>query len=369
MTQATVRSIGGTPQLPRWKSATASSRPCGSTWSAPAQPTPADERLPGWIRPSNWSLTGFLVPSSAPPERRSDADEDDDFQLVSESAGLAEESGEARRAAKRGFFASSAGGRTPTEAVAGSVTAKIVPAPSTGITAAVASMPHKRHHIARARIAPRRNDDVGAAAPVLVGKRTGLDQACAERPRDGIAGHHLAHVGLGPLVGRRPAGLPGGGLRQPGGKGQGGNNEKQRCEHEAPPGVLHSHTAGTGPPRSLADPPRGDDWLTRRPGLPPMAPGLFVRRLASTRSARDLATDLSVQPLPSNGPSPHGAPLFTAPPSAVRGAKGRAAATSTLGAAPSASSTAGSAGPGSGRLRIRPVPITPPSSASRGHRE
>lgn len=37
----------------------------------------AEERLPGWVRPSNWYLTGFLVPSDAPPEQRCDADEDD----------------------------------------------------------------------------------------------------------------------------------------------------------------------------------------------------------------------------------------------------------------------------------------------------
>ena len=26
----------------------------------------ADERLPGWVRPSNWYLTGFLIPSDTP---------------------------------------------------------------------------------------------------------------------------------------------------------------------------------------------------------------------------------------------------------------------------------------------------------------
>ncbi|HWP37858.1 MAG TPA: DISARM system helicase DrmA [Gemmatimonadales bacterium] len=69
----------------------------------------ADERLPGWIRPSNWYLTGFLAPSGAPPEKRADADEDDDFELVPESAGLAEESTEERRPAKKGYFPSSMG--------------------------------------------------------------------------------------------------------------------------------------------------------------------------------------------------------------------------------------------------------------------
>lgn len=67
------------------------------------------ERLPGWVRPSNWYLTGFMVPSGMPAEKSADIDEDDDFELVPESAGLAEESSEERRPAKKGFFPSSMG--------------------------------------------------------------------------------------------------------------------------------------------------------------------------------------------------------------------------------------------------------------------
>ncbi len=69
----------------------------------------ADERLPGWVRPSNWYLTGFLIPSGTPPEKSADADEDDDVDVIPESAGLAEESNEERKAAKKGFFPSSMG--------------------------------------------------------------------------------------------------------------------------------------------------------------------------------------------------------------------------------------------------------------------
>ena len=70
----------------------------------------AAEELPGWTRPSNWYLTGFLVPRGAPPEQRSDDDaEDDSVGEVPESAGLAEESAEDLKAAKRGFFPSSIG--------------------------------------------------------------------------------------------------------------------------------------------------------------------------------------------------------------------------------------------------------------------
>ena len=70
----------------------------------------AEERLPGWVRPSNWYLTGFLIPSGTPPERSADVDEDDDMgSEIPSSAGLAEESNEERKAAKKGFFPSSMG--------------------------------------------------------------------------------------------------------------------------------------------------------------------------------------------------------------------------------------------------------------------
>src|SRR4029450_9800451 len=69
----------------------------------------AEELLPGWVRPSNWYLTGFLIPSGTPPEKSADVDENDDFELVPESAGLAEESNEERKAAKKGYFPSSMG--------------------------------------------------------------------------------------------------------------------------------------------------------------------------------------------------------------------------------------------------------------------
>jgi hypothetical protein len=69
----------------------------------------ADERLPGWVRPSNWYLTGFLIPLGTSPEKSADADEDEDVDVIPESAGLAEESNEERKAAKKGFFPSSTG--------------------------------------------------------------------------------------------------------------------------------------------------------------------------------------------------------------------------------------------------------------------
>jgi len=65
----------------------------------------AAERLPGRVRPSVWYLTGFLIPSDAPLEQRSDVDEDERLDEVPESAGSADEdSGGEQPAARRGFL-------------------------------------------------------------------------------------------------------------------------------------------------------------------------------------------------------------------------------------------------------------------------
>ncbi len=70
----------------------------------------SEECLPGRERPSLWYLTGFLVPSDTPAEFRSDDDADDDFEAeVPEDQGLAEESAEDRKAARKSFYPSSMG--------------------------------------------------------------------------------------------------------------------------------------------------------------------------------------------------------------------------------------------------------------------
>ena len=69
----------------------------------------AAEQLPTRERPSNWYVAGFLIPTDAPPETRSDADEDDELEIVPEAAGLAEESNDERKAARKAFFPSSMG--------------------------------------------------------------------------------------------------------------------------------------------------------------------------------------------------------------------------------------------------------------------
>ena len=52
----------------------------------------------GWKQPSNWYLTGFLVPRGAPVEQRGDADVDDEPE-VAERAGLGDLTGERREVA------------------------------------------------------------------------------------------------------------------------------------------------------------------------------------------------------------------------------------------------------------------------------
>ncbi len=71
----------------------------------------ARERLPANETPSNWYLTGFLIPSGTSPEISAsrDDEDDDDLDEVPERSGLAEESSEDRKAAKKAFFPSSMG--------------------------------------------------------------------------------------------------------------------------------------------------------------------------------------------------------------------------------------------------------------------
>ena len=70
----------------------------------------AEERLPGWERPSTWYLTGFLVPTGTPAAQRSDDDADDDYDAeVPDQPGLPEESVQHGKRSKRTFFPSSMG--------------------------------------------------------------------------------------------------------------------------------------------------------------------------------------------------------------------------------------------------------------------
>jgi len=81
----------------------------------------AEEKLPGWQRPSNWYLTGFLIPADTPVEAAGDDDSDDEIADVTETAGLIEENTEERQAAKKSYFPSSMGLSFLAPAGAGSV--------------------------------------------------------------------------------------------------------------------------------------------------------------------------------------------------------------------------------------------------------
>ena len=77
------------------------------------------------MRPSNWYLTGFLIPVDAPEEQAADADGDDDFDDVPESEGPGEESVDDRVAAKKAYFPSSMGLSTLVAQAATSLTVRV----------------------------------------------------------------------------------------------------------------------------------------------------------------------------------------------------------------------------------------------------
>jgi hypothetical protein len=68
----------------------------------------AEEKIFGWTYPSNWYLSGFLIPVTTPPEKAADEDQEDDAD-VAEPGGLPGESTDDRKPAKKAFFPSSLG--------------------------------------------------------------------------------------------------------------------------------------------------------------------------------------------------------------------------------------------------------------------
>jgi hypothetical protein len=68
----------------------------------------AEERLPGWERPSNWYLTGFLIPVRSAEEEAGDVDSDEELEEPQEDE-LSDDGAEDRTAAKRRYFPSSLG--------------------------------------------------------------------------------------------------------------------------------------------------------------------------------------------------------------------------------------------------------------------
>ena len=162
-----------------------------------------EEKLRGWERPSVWYLTGFLVPSGAPPEQRVDAGEDDEMDETPAQVGLGEESTEERRAAKKAFFPSSMG------------LSFLVPAEADGLDVNVSWGDYERDEIERQ--AEGSKEGVGRVSvwrrrsrseTVSVPLRTGPEPVVAGVPDSG--GLELQVVcrptGGGGLAGRFPSG-------------------------------------------------------------------------------------------------------------------------------------------------------------------
>ncbi len=68
----------------------------------------AEEQLPGWERPSNWYLTGFLTPVRSAEEEAGDVDSDEEVDEPQEDD-PSDDGAEDRTAAKRRYFPSSLG--------------------------------------------------------------------------------------------------------------------------------------------------------------------------------------------------------------------------------------------------------------------
>lgn len=83
----------------------------------------ATEMLPRRERPSNWYLTGFLVPVDAPEDEAADPQAEDDFDDAPETDG--DEDREDRVAAKKAFFPSSIGLSTLVAGEAAALTVRV----------------------------------------------------------------------------------------------------------------------------------------------------------------------------------------------------------------------------------------------------
>ncbi|MFL5845299.1 MAG: DISARM system helicase DrmA [Solirubrobacteraceae bacterium] len=81
------------------------------------------ERLPRRVRPSNWYLTGFLIPVDTESAQAGDDDADDEFEADTDGSG--DEATEERVAAKKAYFPSSVGLSTLVAADAKALTVRV----------------------------------------------------------------------------------------------------------------------------------------------------------------------------------------------------------------------------------------------------
>ena len=83
----------------------------------------ANEMLPRRVRPSNWYLTGFLIPVDTEAQDAGDDDADDEFEA--DTDGVGDEATEERVAAKKAYFPSSIGLSTLVAADATELTVRV----------------------------------------------------------------------------------------------------------------------------------------------------------------------------------------------------------------------------------------------------
>ena len=78
-------------------------------WSGHPLETEQIPNYTGIVRPSNWYLTGFIVPPDTAASEAANSEVSDDLDETPDKAGTAEESSDEGRSAKRGYFPSSIG--------------------------------------------------------------------------------------------------------------------------------------------------------------------------------------------------------------------------------------------------------------------
>ena len=157
------------------------------------------EHLPENLRPANWYLTGFLIPSGTLVDKSSDPDEDDEPEEVPEQTGLDQEANEDRRPAKKGFFPSSIGLTFLVSAEAqklevtlrwGDYRLEPVPSAEGGVPRAEASFPAEGSSEAQAKVWQRTQRKVPVTVTLTGGPQAahhvpdshGLQYQVIERP-------------------------------------------------------------------------------------------------------------------------------------------------------------------------------------------
>jgi hypothetical protein len=148
------------------------------------------ERLPRRVRPSNWYLTGFLIPVDSEAEQAGDDDADDEFEADTDGAG--DETTEERVAAKKAYFPSSVGLSTLVASGASSLTVRVrwgdyalgehLPEPQAGEKDEVKPIPVWQRTPREEQVVVKLGDEPGVLVAADLPNADGLQIHTLERP-------------------------------------------------------------------------------------------------------------------------------------------------------------------------------------------